>query len=65
MVKSKIKRNPYAQFYLNQLEMIEQQRQYWLKHPDIFIKDFTRMMFTLNKNISIEDRMKLEKTLEG
>jgi hypothetical protein len=46
-----------------QLEMIEQQRQHWLKHPDEFIKDVTRMMFTMNKNISIEDRMKLEKEL--
>jgi hypothetical protein len=46
-----------------QMEMIEEQRQRWLKHPDEFIKDFTRMMFTLNKNISIEDRMKLEKAL--
>jgi hypothetical protein len=46
-----------------QMEMIEEQRQRWLKHPDEFIKDFTRMMFALNKNISIEDRMKLEKPL--
>jgi predicted SAM-dependent methyltransferase len=30
-----------------QLEMIEQQRQHWLKHPDEFIKDVTRMMFTI------------------
>jgi len=62
-MKSKIKQNPYARFYEMQLEMIEQQRQHWLKHPDEFIKDVTRMMFTMNKNISIEDRMKLEKEL--
>ena len=62
-MKSKIKQNPYARFYEMQLEMIEQQRQHWLKHPDEFIKDVTRMMFTMNKNISIKDRIKLEKEL--
>jgi hypothetical protein len=60
---SKLKQNPYARFYMMQLEIIEQQRRHWLKHPDEFIKDVTRMIFTMNKNISIEDRMKLEKSL--
>ena len=48
-MKSKIKQNPYGRFYAMQLEMIEQQRQHWLKHPDEFIKDVTRMMFTIKK----------------
>jgi len=41
MVKSKIKQNPYAQFYLRQIEAWEQQRQYWLKHPKEFMDWFT------------------------
>lgn len=65
MVKSKIKRNPYAQYMLNQLEMIEQQRQYWLKHPREFARDLIRFAVYCNKNISLEDKMNIEKTLEG
>lgn len=65
MTKSKIKQNPYAWFYIRQIKLMEEQRQRWLKHPDQFIKDLTGIMFTLNKNISIEDKMKLERELEG
>jgi hypothetical protein len=64
MVKSKIKRNPYAQFYLNQVEILEQQRRYWLKHPESFIKSLTGFMVLANNNLSMKDRIKLEKILE-
>ena len=63
MVKSKIKRNPYAQFYLTQFRIIEEQRQYWLKHPNEFIKDMLKFMCYARNNLSIEDRIKLEKIL--
>ena len=46
------------------LEMIEQQRQYWLKHPKEFIKDFTFFMITAKNNLDMKDRFKLEKYLQ-
>jgi len=63
MAKSKIKQNPYVEFYLNQIEMLEEQRQYWLKHPKKFIRDFLFFMIATKNNLSIEDRLKLEKIL--
>ena len=64
MVKSKIKKNPYAEFYLMQLEMIEHQRQYWLRHPKQFVKDLVRFAVFANDNLSLNDRIKVEKLLE-
>jgi len=63
MVKSKIKQNPYAQFYLRQIEAMEQQRQYWLKHPREFVKDAMRIMVSCNPNCTFEDKRKLEQIL--